>query len=512
MTRVGIALGWIVFLASLPSTVVGQSQTAGGSHKAGDIVLEEATLTTLETGAVNFELGTLYVPENRNDSNSRIIGIGFARFKALQPTGAPPQFHLPGGPGDSFLTGLKQDNKGLAARLKSYELYRRAGDVVIMDQRGHSERGEVLKFERPIPAQPLDKPGSLARSSAAIVEASRAVVAEYSAKGVDLRGYTVLECADDVDDLRKALRYERITLVATSYGSQWSFALMRRHPDIVARALLSGVEPLNYGYDMPSHVFEAIRRMWWEAEQDSRLQPYLPRGGLMAAAQTIVERLTRAPVTVEVKDEKTGHTSKVTLGVEDFQESFLSNSRPVPLLSIYYSHYDNWARGVSAERREPRTEEALIRPSIDTSLGVTPRRLYLLRTDPAKEFLGHWDWDADVSTADIWPSADVGDELRTDIMSRIPVVFAEGDWDTSTPIENTFYTAPFFLNSRVLIAERGGHGVLWPIAQNNPEVMAALLEFLRTGKMDDIPARVTLPKPDFGVPDFPPPQARATGK
>jgi len=29
---------------------------------------------------------------------------------------------------------------------------------------------------------------------------------------------------------------------------------MRRHQDVITRALLSGVEPLDYGYDMPSHV------------------------------------------------------------------------------------------------------------------------------------------------------------------------------------------------------------------------------------------------------------------
>jgi hypothetical protein len=43
-------------------------------------------------GKVDSELGTLYIPENRADPNSRIIGEGFARFRAVQPTGAPRRF------------------------------------------------------------------------------------------------------------------------------------------------------------------------------------------------------------------------------------------------------------------------------------------------------------------------------------------------------------------------------------------------------------------------------------
>src|SRR5262249_13994066 len=186
------------------------------------------------------------------------------------------------------------------------------------DQRGYSERGEVLTFKFRAPEEPLDQPASLARSTAAFVATARAAVAEFARKGIDLRGYTVKECADDVNDLRKALGYERITLVGTSFGSQWSFAVMRRHPDAVARALLSGVEPLDYGYDMPSHVFAAVQRMWWEAEKDPRLKPYLPPGGLMAAAREVLRRLERTPVRGPVKDPETGATGTVTLGREGF--------------------------------------------------------------------------------------------------------------------------------------------------------------------------------------------------
>jgi len=88
---------------------------------------------------------------------------------------------------------------------------------------------------------------------------SRTAVEAFSRKGFDLRGYDIKECADDVNDLRKALSYDQITWWARA-SDPMSFAVMRRHPEIVARALLMGVEPLDFGYDMPSHVLAAVQR------------------------------------------------------------------------------------------------------------------------------------------------------------------------------------------------------------------------------------------------------------
>jgi pimeloyl-ACP methyl ester carboxylesterase len=168
------------------------------------------------------------------------------------------------------------------------------------------------------------------------------------------------------------------------------------------------------------------------------------------------------------------------------------------------------ATGVQRKAGEVVMEPMLmIGPLIDTSLGVTPRREYLLRTDAGAEFLGHWNFDSYLATAEIWPTQDVGDDFRTEVVSQIPVVFAQGDWDTSTPVENVLHVSPYFPNGRVLIAMHGGHGVLNPIAEHLPEVMELLLEFLRTGSTAKLPARVALPIPKFGVPDFPPPAAKS---
>jgi len=403
---------------------------------------------------------------------------------------------------------LRQSSKKLASSLRDVLLYRRFADVVLVDQRGYSQRGDILKFRYRDPGRPLDQPASLASETAAYVGMAKAAVAEFAGSGIDLRGYTVKDCADDVDDLRQAIGYGRIILVGGSFGSQWSFAVMRRHPDIVARALLWGVEPLDNGVDMPSDVLAAIRRIWREEEKDPQWQPYLPPGGFTAAASEVLRRLEQAPVVVRVKNDQTHETIPITLGREDFQRDFLRVQEPAFLLSLYYEHYDRWARSVLKERSDHEEDTALIGILIDSSLGVTPKRELRLRRDPAVGFLGLWQLAPLEAVADIWPSPDVGDAFRTEVVSPIPVVFVNGDWDTSTPVENALEVAPFFPKGRVLVGVNGRHGVLEQIDKTLPKVMAALLEFLRTGKTANLPDRVTLPidRKDFDAIDFPPPE------
>ena len=493
--------------ARKPPQFAQRANTVATDRKAGEVVIDSAWLTTPGGEIIHFELGTLYVPENRSDPKTRIIGVGFARFRPPHPTGAPPTFHLDGGPGASFLTGLKPGNNKLP--MPGIDLYRGIGDVVFIDQRGYSERGDVLTFKHLTTEHPLDRPISIARDVAGYVAMSHAAVDAFSLKGVDLRGYDIKECADDVNDLRKALGYTQIILVGQSFGSQWSFAVMRRHPEIVARSLLMGVEPLDFGYDMPSHVLAAVQRMWWEAEKDPQLQPYLPKGGLMAAAREILRRLETEPVHVRVKNEKTGETITISMGKEDFQRTFATEKggdQPAFVLSLYYGHYAEWAQAALTFRQAREAEEVIIGPLIDTSLGVTPRREFLLRSDPAIEFLGQWDSRSYLETADIWPSKDVGNEFRNEIVNQIPVVFVAGDWDTSTPIENTLAVAPYFPNGHVLIVEHGKHSALKRIVEDAPEITTALMEFVRTGNTARLPTRMTLPVPKFEVPRFPPPR------
>lgn len=476
------------------------------SLRAAKVTLETRTVALPDGTPVEYELGTLHVPENRHDPASRSISVGFARFRALAPTGAPPTFHLPGGPGGSYIGGMNLTKAEPAARklnerqAADLQRYRQVGDVVYVDQRGYSQLGERLIHSYEIPAKPLGEAGSLARETAEFVAAAKAAVADHAKKGIDLRGYTVIECAADVNDVRRELGYERITLIGQSFGSQWSFAIMRLHPGIVARAVLSGVEPLDCGYDMPSHIYASMRRHWQAVERDPAFQPYLPPGGIAGAVREIVRRLEKGPLQVTVT-EKSGGTATVTLGRDDFRPG-----SPAAILAIYHGRYESWAQDVIRQRRARKGSiDPLIGPLIDTGLAVTPDRRNLLRTDPAIAVLGEWNFDDYMATEEIWPTADVGDEFRREVRNLTPVVFVHGDWDTSTPMENLLHVQPYFPNSHTVLVHQGQHSAYARVRETLPEATAAIMEFIRTGATANLPVQVTVPAGKFAAPDFPVP-------
>ena len=65
---------------------------------AGDLILDPCTYST-EDGSYAAECGTLVVPENRADPQSRLIALPVTRIKARSEHPAEPIFRFEGGPG-----------------------------------------------------------------------------------------------------------------------------------------------------------------------------------------------------------------------------------------------------------------------------------------------------------------------------------------------------------------------------------------------------------------------------
>src|SRR3989304_9443957 len=71
--------------------------------KAGELILERCDHAT-ENGTYEADCGTLVVPENRADPESRLIALPVTRIRATSDHTAEPIFRLEGGPG---LTNMK---------------------------------------------------------------------------------------------------------------------------------------------------------------------------------------------------------------------------------------------------------------------------------------------------------------------------------------------------------------------------------------------------------------------
>ena len=453
-------------------------------HQAGDIEFETSIFTTRSGDKLKFQLGTFYVKENRNNPESRIIGIGFALHKARRPLNpaSPPIFFLPGGPGSSYIRSKLP--------ILGEQLWENC-DVVLVDQRGYSQRGGIVN-DRTFSVRPLKSDATLEDRVAEYIRFSREVVKRYSKTEVDLRGYSVTECIEDVHELRQALGYKKITLRGQSFGSQWSFGIMRKYPESVERALLSGVEPLNNSYDMPSHVFSAIRRMWRFIDKDKRFKPYLPAGGMEEAAEAVIARLENGGIRVFAEGE---NEPVRILGSDDFPYW-----DPRSILELYHGQLSRWAKPRSGWGR-PST---LLQAMIDSSLNTTPARRQRLWNDPAVRYLSRRNFAGLMASAEVWPSPDVGDEFRTPVKCDVPVVFINGDWDVKTPIENMYEIVPYFSNRHQVVVHRAGHGTITTnMERQHPEFIDQLVEFLKTGDITGIPAEINVDSfVTFSPPEF----------
>jgi pimeloyl-ACP methyl ester carboxylesterase len=443
------------------------------------VVHDELFILDHAGDSIFYEIGTIFVPENREKSDSRMIGVGFLKLhsKSKNPV-APPVFSLPGGPGYSFVQGFKNQNGKISDYFSDVAEFTAFSDVILVDQRGYSEYGDILKapFNRqkhPLPlAEKIEQDKKFAEET----------TAAFAKSNIDLSGYTAIECANDVNELRYALGYETISLYAYSFGSQWSFLLMRLFPESIARAVLSGVEPINNELDMPSDVMAAIHRIWKEIDQDERFAPFLPEGGMNELAQSVLKKMELTPIVVN---------ENMTIG-----PNHIPWTNPSVLLWIYNDNKDLYLDFFKNYYAIRSNEKKLIGLLINSSLGVTKERADQLWADTASQYLGQSKFASLLATRDIWPTPDIGDDLRIPIKSDIPVVFLQGDWDLQTPLENTYEIAPYFVNSHVLIAERGGHGVFGDIKREHKDVWLEIKEFLQSGDMKDIKKKVKV-KPAF---------------
>jgi pimeloyl-ACP methyl ester carboxylesterase len=497
----------IKLLLAIGLMLVANDVAAQSEHpEPGTVHITPAILGAENGLHLEYEEGIVFVPENRRTATSRTITVRFRRFPAQEGADGPPVFYLPGGPGSTIDREELTDADGQ----QMIEFFTSVGDFVLVDQRGNPNVDVpfVPDMNMTVSGVPLNVPGDPKVLRDAYRNGFTSALNAWEARGVDLSGYDILNAVDDVNDLRAALGYEQIILRGNSFGSQWSFAFMKRHPERVARALLGGIEPLDYAYDRPSHVWAAHQRIIRLAESDPDLQGALPEDGLEAAIRSLLDRLEEQPETVTVPHPKTGELVTVVVGRYDLQQAL---KRFAP---DYYTREGlaRWPRFILemqdgdfrylaalAYRSRQSDRVTLIFPLIDHSLGISAQRRRTLQADTATSWVGPINHFYD-STRDLAPTPDVGDAFRTGFSIDVPVLMIQGDLDRSTPIENARAIQEDLPTSHLLHVENGTHLAIREARQFHPEVQAQVLSFLKTGSFGDIPDHVSLPAPDFEEP------------
>jgi len=202
--------------------------------QAGDLTMESCTY---EAGDVEYaaDCGTLVVPENRSDPNSRLIAVPIVRIRTTGENPGAPIFDLGGGPGES--------NMGSFPASWFIENH----DFVNIGFRGVD--GSVVLDCPEISEHIRNLPGDLlgAASLKNMTKAYSQCASRLRNEGVDLAGYTVIEMIDDMEDARNALGYEQLNLLSGSYGTRLAMLYAWKYPANVQRSAMIAVNP-------PGHI------------------------------------------------------------------------------------------------------------------------------------------------------------------------------------------------------------------------------------------------------------------
>jgi pimeloyl-ACP methyl ester carboxylesterase len=456
------------------------------------------TLTLGDGVTMTVESGSLRVPQNRARPGQGTIEIAFYRLRSTAAHPATPIFLLAGGPGSSALAEL-EDGEGL----DEVELYRSVADVIVFDQRG-AGRSQPAPTCTGSASLPLDEPLDLGRVAEALSRMLAACREQVVASGFDLAGLTTVESAADVDALRAALGYSRVTLIGGSYGSHLALAVMRGFPDAIDRVVLHGVEGPDHTWDDPAAKLATLARIAAAAETSAELREKVPPGGLLRALADVIERLEAEPILVTIDRDGQPVSVVVDATVARMAVAAKAGQRrragawPAFILELHRGHLHRLAELAIDVRDLHLRADAPMYFTMECASGISPERARRIERDPARAIVGDVNFGLGTACA-AWPAPDLGSAYRAPVVSAIPTLLVHGTWDTKAPIDNAREVVRTLSRGQLVEVEGGGHGALAQLFAEWPPLRTELAAFLRG---DDVrfPAKVSLPPVSFAWP------------
>lgn len=413
--------------------------------------------------AIAAEWGQLMVPENRSVNDSRLLTIPFVRFHSSSEHPGSPLIFLQGGPGTSVLSILPF--LWTAPVMKPpLEL----ADCIFVEHRGFGLSRPSLDCPGTYNI-PLDEPGSPTLYTEDHRRYLAAAVSFWQEQGVDIYGYNVREMAADIDDLRQALGYEKISLYGGSFGSHHGFALLRYYGHAVERAFLWDIEGPNHTVKLPSNIQKQLVTLDAFLKENDALSRQIP--DLLELMGSVLDKLKQQPVVRETMHPQSKEKVNIALGSYDLQlvtANGLGDSRflrALPLRYLAMAKGDfSWLAEQAIRLRVTQKSNIMYEAS-DMASGATASRKHRIIEEAPQTLLGDAINEPFHGLGDLLGNPDLGDDFRGRLISDVPIILAGGSLDARTPISNGQELLPDLANGHLIkvngashdIAMRGAH-------------------------------------------------------
>ncbi len=467
--------------------------TAQETNKTYELTSEFKTITSEKGEAITLESGMLSVPEARNSDENRTISIAYYRLTSQSKTKRAPIFILAGGPGSSYLNSIHKENF-----FNEVTFYSNFTDVILFDQRGVGNS---------VPNLMCDEKKRIPLQDELTINNLKEVLSKFAAEcqdywvnqGVNLSAYNTDESASDINDLRKALGYEKIMLVGGSYGSHLGLHTIRKFPKTIEKAMFHGIEGPDHTWDIPSQTLNTLKRIAETIEASSYYEGKIPEGGLINALQSVIKKVEENPQLVTLS--KGDQTLDVIVNemIVKRVATYKAGRRGDPLLwpdlilDMYNGDFTFPAKAAVGMHRISGLNA--MKFAMDFSSGISDKRKLKIKNDNATKVLGNINSDYTMQE-ETWKVSDLGKSFRTNIKTDIPILIIHGNWDTSTPIENAYDIMPTLTNGRLIEVETGTHNVLYECYRLVPDFSKMIANYI-TGNQVNFPKTIKLPKIQF---------------
>jgi pimeloyl-ACP methyl ester carboxylesterase len=423
-------------------------------------------------GRVTAERGWLDVPVHHDRGDTGRIRIPVVRLKSTNAAPGPPIVFLAGGPGNAgtrLLTGPLYPH---AARLAA------SADVIAFDQRGAGSSEPSLA----VPGR-LELPSGLSIDSAEahrrLTSVASTVRTTISGRGIDLNAYNPLESAEDVELLRRALGADRIVLWAHSYGTHLALAVLKRHGDRVARAILGGVNGLDDRWREPAEGDA------WLARVAAAMRASAPSGApdLADHVRRVLAQLEKEPLRIATPE------GEVFVGKSEIQLQVTAQSGDLGFVEGLPVFFDSLDKRVRLQPIAEAVQRVIRQRPIGTAMtyamhvasGVSrQRRDRIAAQAPAAVFGNAINWGfGDEEFVRVLGVSDLGDEFRAPFRSDVPVLFISGTLDGRTSEADARNAGAQFSRATYITLEGASHDFFF---LRPPARFAAVLEAFARGE------------------------------
>lgn len=395
--------------------------------------------------------GTYAVWEDRAAKKGRKIDLYVVVLPALEPERAPdPVVFLTGGPGEGAASEASWFGQEMAD-------LRKRRDLVLVDPRG-TGRSNPLRCDLYGNATVQEIADHLLAP-----ERVRRCRAELEKKA-DLRFYHTSLAMDDLEEVLAWLGYEKVNLVAGSYGTKAAQIYLRHHGGRVRAAALSGIAPV----DDPAPLFyaragqRAVDLLLADCAADEVCRTAFPN--VRDEMRAVMERIDRG-VTVPVEDPRDGKMYEVRpnhgLVAEGIRYLLYSDmARYVPYL-VHRAFQGDLAPLVTVSLGRRASIDQAIAVGMFLSVTCSEEVPFI---DPAvvgKETGGTLLRDFRVReqkrACELWPRGSVPAGDRELVRTEVPVLLISGERDPVTPPEFGERAASRMPNALHVVVPRGAH-------------------------------------------------------